>query len=96
MDHVLSARNLLIHLSLTQDIDAPVIIRHGLWGHEYSVVRAISTLTPPDLHIDFKRPLPELVVTHDVFDKPGHDQGWGARALGLRALLEKIGEQPDA
>lgn len=96
MDHVLTARNLLIHLSLTEDIDAPVIIRHGLFGHEYSCVRATGTLLCPDLHIDFKRPLPELVVSHEEGDTTDYDRGWGVRATNLRALLGRIGEHPNA
>lgn len=93
-DHVLSARDVLLHMSLVPDIDAPLIIRRGLFGHEYTTVRATGSLARPDLHIPFRRPLGELVVADLTYDDPDADRGWQARAAHLSSLLDRIGEVP--
>lgn len=91
-DHVLTSRNLLIHLALVPDPDAPLIIRRGLFGHEYTTVRATGNLLKPDLHIPFRRPLGELVIADAGYDQPQMDKGWPRRAENLRKLLTEIGE----
>lgn len=91
-DHVLTARDVLLHLSLVPDIDAPLIIRRGLFGHEYTTIRATGSLVRPDLHLPFRRPLGELVVADGHYDDPEEDPGWRARARNLGALLTHLGE----
>lgn len=91
----LSARDLIGHLHYVHDIDAPVIVKRGLFGHEFTYVRAHGTIATPDFGMRFKRPLPELVLADAIFDNPEEDWGPHRRAKDLQALLVRINEAAD-
>lgn len=92
IDHVLTARNLITNLAILGDIDAPVVVQRGLFGDEFTYIRAIGQLGKPDLHIDFPRSLHRLVIADAHYDDPPNDTGWEARAHNLSVLMHQLGE----
>lgn len=91
-DHVLTARDLIGHLALLGDVDAPVIVKRGLFGHEVTTIRAHGMLMDPDLHLGLHRPLHQLTIADLTADEPDADRGWQVRAAHLSSLLDRIGE----
>lgn len=90
--HFLTARNLIGHLALEGDVDAPVIVRFGLFGHGVAHVRAFGMVNSGDYHMKLARSLPELVIADSHYDDPDADPGWKARAQQLDLLLDRIKE----
>lgn len=91
-DHVLSARNLIGHLALQGDVDAPVVVRFGLFGHAVAHVTAFGMVNDGDYHMRLARPLPQVVIADSHYDQPDSDPGWQARAHQLDLLLDRIKE----
>lgn len=91
-DRVLTARDVLRHMALSDDLDAPVIVHHGLYGYEYSTLRATGSVGTPDFGMTFARRLPTLTLADKTYDDPANDGGWQVRAAHLRALLNEIKE----
>lgn len=89
---VLTARDVLVHMALSDDLDAPVLIQAGLFGSEYATVRAVGSVGTPDFGMKFARRLPVLTVADEIEDDPMNDQGWKARGANLRRLLDEIKE----
>lgn len=92
IDHVLTGRDLLRQLAFVEDLDAPVVVRFGLFGHAVTHVRAFGSAGNGDYHLKLARSLPVIVVADSHYDNPDSDPGWKARAEQLSLLLDRIGE----
>ena len=92
IDHVLTGRDLLRQISMVDDLDAPVVVRFGLFGHAVTHVRGFGMVNDGDYRMRLARPLPELVVADSHYDKPDSDSGWKARGQQLDLLLDRIKE----
>jgi hypothetical protein len=95
-DKPLTARSLIAALAQAEDIDAPVIVWRGLFGHQCTYVRAHGSIATPDYRMKFERHLPSLTIadaTYDIPDDP-RERGplWKNRARELKALLDQIME----
>lgn len=91
-DHVLTARDLLRQLAFVDDLDAPVVVRFGLFGHAVTHVRAFGSINDGDYNMRFARSMPVLVCADSHYDDPDSDPGWKARGKQVELLLERIGE----
>lgn len=88
-----SARDLLSHLIYTDNLDVPVLVRQGLFGHRFSVISSVGMLTEHDVgnHLITRQRVPTLTASDDHYDDPGADLGDARRADSLRRLISEKG-----